>query len=428
MCYLNDLMQISEDLHSQISRKFFSNCFSWVLAKISEISKKAQKFNGIGFILFSIFQHIQSRPVLDLIATCLFSAEISEKIQDLVRGKGNYQEELSNDERKEKNEVKIQMQNIMKNGENTTAGLILANLVAGNKNISKKVLFECCLLGKKEIKSQLLLRKILQNNEAYVSDKFLTLLLIKVICSQQTIFNVFLACRLIFVCKLHPEEEKMTYLREKITHRVLEIAKDLKKNIQLEKNRDFVLEAFETGYKFVSELNFSQNIKFPNELLHPIEATTLLKFRIPIGQKEVYLWHFNILFILGTLNSELFYERKFGYFDQIVMNRKSSPPIQAFECRNQEKIEIYEFFLSIHQGSQEKIINLSRSEVELDPTDTKIIHILSCESKNPYSIKLEFEDNDNSEQCKKLTDQMIKESKTNELKMLTDHLESFIQI
>ena len=428
LCYLNDLMCISEDLQIMICRSFFSICFSWVLERISEISKNNSNFNGIGFIVYSILQYIQSKLVLDIVISSLFSAEISEKIQALAKGKGNYQEELLVEEVKIRNEVKIQVQNIMKNGLNTAVVLILVNCVAGNKSVSKSVLFESCLLGKEDIKSQLLLRKILQDNKVYSSDKFLVQLLIKIICSQQTVFNVFLACKLINICKLYPEEVKFRLLREKLASRVLELVKALIKQIQNEKNSIIVLEAFEDGFKFVSELNFSQKIKFPNELLFPIEATTASKFRIPIGQKESYLWYFNILFIIGSLNSELFCERKFGYFDQIIITRKIGPPVQVFECRNQEKIEIYEFFLSVYQDNQEKIINLSRSKIETDPKDNKIIHIVCNEVKNCFNLRLEFDENDKCKKFKNLIDDLIKESKLHELRVLTDYLESFIQI
>ena len=427
LCYINDLMCISEDLHLLICKLFFSICFSWLLEKISEISKNNGNFNGIGFIVYSILQYIQSKLVLDIVVSSLFSAEISEKIQGLAKGKGNYQEELQTEEVKIRNEVKTQVQNIMKNGLNTAAGLILVNCVSGNKNVSKSILFESCLLAKEDVKSQLLLRKILQDNKVYSSDKFLVQLLIKIICSQQTVFNVFLACRLINACKLYPEEEKNMFLREKLAFRVLELVKTLIKNIQNEKNSVIVLEAFEDGCKFMNELNFSQKIKFPNELLYPIEATTASKFRIPIGQKESYLWYFNILFITGSLNSDLFCERKFGYFDQIVIARKTGPPVQVFECRNQEKIEIYEFFLSIYQDNQEKIINLSRSEVKTDSKDNKIIHIVCNEIKNCFTLKLEFDESNRCKQCKELMEILIKESKLHQLRVLTDYLETFIQ-
>ena len=54
-------------------------CFSWILDKISEISKKGENFNGIGYIIYTILQYFQSKQVLDIIVTCLFSAEISNK-------------------------------------------------------------------------------------------------------------------------------------------------------------------------------------------------------------------------------------------------------------------------------------------------------------------------------------------------------------
>ena len=422
LCYISDLMDTNEDMEHEISNKFIAICIPWLVTNIEYVSKHKENFNGLGFILTCCFDFIKSNYLLNLLATVLFSNQVPQRILSCIKGDDNFSYDFMNDDEKTANQVKGFIVNIMKSGKNTAGVLIVINKVIGNQFIYKRVFYDCALLLHQDVKPQNLIKKVLQKDETYASDSVLTSLLLQILNTDQPVFNAFLACRIFLLCKVYPEEVYLKLIKSKIEARVSEFVEQLKELLRAGKVDSYLMvECFEAESKYFKNLKFEAQVKFPTELLHLVDLSTSVRYRVPVSIKEKIGWYLCQLMIIGYLQHKLLGEKRFFCLDEILL-MECEREIAVFDGKDGVKVKLNSFFVDVEKNLESFRLRISNLKV-LQENDPLILTLLSNISLTP--IQIEFFNQESSTALRKLIEKRKKDITSLEFIQILKYINSF---
>jgi hypothetical protein len=350
LMYLNDLMEHVEELVSEISNKFLSLAVPWIIKRIAEVLENGDSFVPVGWVLNCVLDNIRVACVLDVLVTSLFSGKISEKVKGymiedtLHNNQFDYFIEENEDV---ENTVKHQVISLLNEPYSATALLLIINKIVTSSGISKRTLYECALLPKDEIKTQMLIRKVLQDKVEYMTDPLLSEFLMQIFLGEQSTFNTILSGRILTLCRLHPEEKYMQVFQNNTNTQIIIILSTLLDLLTSEKFQEIVLEAFEIESESLKSLKLDSRVEYPVEILNNIESLIPLNYRLPISRKEVYHWNFSKLFTLNLFENLIFGVEKFKNIEELIMEATSKNGVVNIECEQGEGIKIDDFNLTV---------------------------------------------------------------------------------
>jgi hypothetical protein len=421
------LLEHVDEINRDLCDKFLSLSMPWIIKSLNFYFDCNTNFIPAGFIIFCIFEYIKSEYILNILSTSLFSPKISEKMFYFVTTgsiPNNQFDFLEEEQGSIDNIVKHQFTALLNQPETCTIALLILNNTISNPFISKKVLFECQLLPKDEIKKQKLVRMILQDSQEYNSDKILAELLLKTISTFTPQFNIFLASKIIIFCSLHPEELYIPQLKENITKEILSCLNEIKKHLEKEKLKDILLDVFEDQATSIKTMKFEDKVNFPSVLLSHINSITPGFYRLPLSKFEIYNWHFYKLLILKRLYTLLFSNTLSNVSEINLPCMSFDGPTVTLQCLNDLTLVIQDFYLQfLYKAGQSKTYKLRCVEVMADNKHENILNITVNQNKNSITIQAVFENSQICKETKKNIENQRKESKTKEFMLI----QNFIQ-
>lgn len=420
LMYINDLMEHVEELNSDISSKFLNTCIPWVIKKVSDVLNIGENFTPVGWIINSILDNIKANSILDVLVAGLFCSKITEKIvaymqEDTVQ---NNQFDYFDEGRVIDNTVKHQMVSLLNDPYCATTVLLIINSIISNIFISKRILYECRLLPKDELKTQTLIRKVLQDKSEYKSDALVAEFLMQILLREQSPFNVFLSSRIITLCRLHPEEKYMSSLHDEIKSQTLIILAQILEKIESENLKEHVLEAFENETEYVNSLKIENKIEFPIEFLINKQNLMPILYRMPISKKEFYHWSFCRLFLLNYCESEVFGCEKFQGIEGLIKQEISQSGFLVIECQQGDYLNVDDFNLKIVKNGAEKVMKLRNVEIMMNSKAGNVLNFIAGGGKVQFSGKMEFEDGEICKATKNVIEKKRKESKNREVELI----------
>ena len=425
LMYINDLIEHVEELSTEISSKFLSFSVPWVISKINDVLNIGETFTPVGWVLNCILENIKVSSILDVLVTGLFAGKISEKVKGyMFEGAlhnnqfGYFTEETEVIE----NTVKHQVLSLLNEPYSATALLLILNKIVSNSAISKRTLFECALLPKDEIKTQTLLRKVLQDKVEYVTDPLLSEFLIQLTLGEQSTFNSLLAGRIIKTCRLHPEDKYMPDFQNNLNSQIIIIISSLLEHLASEKLQELVIEAFESESLSIKKIKIDDKVEYPVEILNNSEILIPLLYRLPISKKEIYHWNFSKLFVLNLFENLIFGVEKFKDSEQMISEATEKSGAVKIECEGGEGIKITDFDLHVFAKTGVKKIKLRNVEVMLDHKSPLAFTLISQEGNLSLNAKMRFWDDELCKNSKKIIEMKRKESKSKEMAMIREFL------
>lgn len=426
LCYINDLIEHVEELNYDICNRFLSLAMPWLVSNINSQFKTGNlNFIPAGFVIFSILEHIKCSFILNMLVTGLFANKITEKIQCFItKGEvlNNQFDFLVEDCGRVENIVKHQIIAFLNEPKNANMSLLILNSIVSNEIVCKKVMYECQLLRKEEIKCQQLLRKVLQDTHEYSSDPLLVDLLIKSLTGDNSFFTMFLSFRLIYHCNFQPRDYYFSILQSEINREVILSINTLLQSISTETCPEMILDTFDEEYLNISSLNFNEKISFPETLLSSNETTTPLIYRLPLTRKEIYHWNFSRYFLFKKILSLLFSSKTGANLESqdfllLLANCGNSGPNLIVDCTISSSLEISDLFLNVitEKPYKKMTFKLRHVEVMLNAREPCALSLIFNQPKQSTSIKVNFTDEQVCKSTKKLIETKRKESKEKEL-------------
>ena len=421
LLYINDLIEHVEELNSDICSKFLNTCIPWVIRKVSDVLNIGENFAPVGWVISSILDNIKACSIIDVLVAGLLSSKISEKIvaymqEDTVQ---NNQFDYFDEGREVDNTVKHQMISLLNDPYCATTVLLIINNVVSNLAVSKRILYECCFLPKDELKTQILLHKVLQDKIEYTSDALVAEFLMQILLGEQSTFNVLLSGRIIALCRLHPEEKYLSPLKSEINSQVLQILRNTLDRIETEKFKEYVLEAFEDESEYVNSIKLDNKIEFPIEFLINKENLMPILYRMPISKKEFYQWNFGRLFLLRLIESEIYGTEKMKGIDEIIELEIMKSGCLEIGCEEGNWLKLDDFYLRIgKETGGEKVIRLRNVEIMMDHRAPTELNFICGGGKVMFSSVIKFVDPETCKGCKDVVEKRRKASKDKEMELI----------
>jgi hypothetical protein len=320
------------------------------------------------------------------------------------------------------NTVKHQVLSLLNEPYSATALLLVVNKIVLNPAISKRTLYDCALLPKDEVKTQTLLRKILQDKVEYRSEPLLSEFLMQIVLGEHSSFNTLLAGRVISVCRLHPEDKYMQGLQNDLNTQIIIIISSLLELLAGEKLQELVLEAFEIESLSIKKFKIQDQIDYPVEILNNSHLLVPLNYRLPISKKEIYHWNFSKLFILNLFENLMFGLDRFKDSQQMIQDLTEKAGTVNIECAGGEGIKISDFELHVFTKAGVKKVMLRNVEVMMDLKSPFAFDIVSHEGNCSLNTKMRFWDEELCKNSKKIIEMKRKESKSKEMAMIREFL------
>ena len=433
LCYVNDLLEHVEELSHEICNKFVSLGMPWLVNNITEqLNSGRLNFIPAGYIIFSILEYVKSSYILNILTTSLFAGKIPEKMYYFTtRGSipNNQLDFLENDKAAIINVFKQQIMAFLHEQSMCGVALLIINSTLSNESLSKKVLYECKILPKDEIKKQRLIRQILQDKHEYTSDPVLSQSFIQIFTGYYPQFTMFLAARIILSCGFFPQEEYLPQFRFEISRELGLVIERLRINIEKELFPEIMLEAFEEASRSVRNYRFEDKIEFPSAILTRSDLGDQGIYRMPMNSFETYLNYFHKLFLLRRVRSMLFEEQTLKVPGSLRKN--SSLPESStnesnttIDCIDNVQLIIKDFEVAIVHPRESKCknIRLRYIEVMLENKKPHMLNLIINQPKHSYNIKLEFEDINSCKDAKKAIEDKRKKCKQKEIKHVMNFL------
>ena len=433
LCYINDLLEHVEELNHEICNKFVSLGMPWLMSTITtQLNSGILNFIPAGYIIFSILEYIRSPYILNILITSLFAARVSEKMfYFTTRGNipNNQLDFLENDKAVIINIFKQQIMAFLHEPNMCGIALLIISSAISNESVSKKVLYECKILPKDEIKKQRLIQETLQDDQEYTSDPVLSQSFIQIFTGYYPQFTMFLAARIILKCSFFPEEQYLPQFQFEIYRELGLVIENLRTSIEKELFPEIMLEAFEEASSSVKNYRFDDKLEFPSAMLTRSDLGDQGLYRMPLNSFETYLNYFHKLFLLRRVKSMIFEDQTLKV-PRSVRKGSSLPESSSDEshisidCTENIQLIIKDFeIVIVHpEESNTKSIRLRHIEVMLENKRPHTLNLIINQPKQSYNLKLEFEDLNSCKYAKKIIEDKRKKCKNKEMKHITNFL------
>lgn len=431
LCYINDLLEHVEELNFDVCHKFVSFGVPWLIENISkELNTGTLNFIPSGYVIFSILEYLKCSYILNILVISLFSSKISEKMSYFTT-KGsipnNQLDVLEEYQGPIDNIIKHQVYAFLNDLKMCPITLLIMNNAISNEHLSKKVLYECQLLPKEDLKQQRLIRQILQDKHDYSSDRVLTEFLIKISTGNYPKFTMFLACRIILICSFFPSDIFLPQFLFEVNREIADVIAKLLIMIKSENLPDILLEAFEEASNNVKQYKWEEKIEFPKEILTKSDLSEQGIYRLPSSTFERYQNFFHKFFLLRKVKNLIFGEkiqneggvRKNSELADLTCNDGRV----IIECLDNLKLIVQDFeIIVIGENGKEKGFRLRFIEVMVEGKNQTGLNLVINQPKKATNVKVKFFDAEACKVAKEIIESKRKKCKNKEV----SHIKSFL--
>ena len=192
---------------------------------------------------------------------------------------------------------------------------------------------------------------------------------------------------------------------------------------------DIILEVFEEESEDVKNYRFTEKIPFPEAILLKSSSATSRIYRLPLSNIDEYHNNFHKLLLLKQVKN-MISDKEFNEHcdsETIILNSEESSPMEPtilLDCANDIQLLIKDFLITILYLSTDnkKIFKLRHVEVMLENKKPRTLNLIINQLKQSCNVKIEFYDEDDCKEAKKIIENKRKESKAKEIKFIKNFL------